>query len=200
MSKIFENIGKTILDTVVINWEAASNEEIRNNYNQCINKLWDNYRESIAAIHQKKQCISNELAQEISHNREIIKDKHQENTKGIEKYAISLHNLKNYGMLSNPTYSYFIDHGKTPEEIAYSSLKTDGSDLNLTNNGFGNKIAIWKLSSKNDITVYPEFVSNATLECFTLGRPEANIKSSTINDNYELCKHYLQHDFEASLS
>ena len=55
-----------------------------------------------------------------------------------------------------------LSKNKTPEDIAYSAFKTDGKDLGLEGNGFGEKLEVWK-AIRELTTLYPEDVSPAML-------------------------------------
>ena len=82
----------------------------------------------------------------------------------LESMAIAGHNLLKYRSLSNPSFEYLISTGKNPEELAYSAFKTDGGDLGLENNGFGDTLDVWKILKNNgEVDIYPENIDKETV-------------------------------------
>ncbi len=63
-----------------------------------------------------------------------------------------------------------LSKSKNPEELAYAAFKTGGGDLGLENNGFGDKIDVWK-AIKGVSTLYPEDVTDAMVDVYKAQTP-----------------------------
>lgn len=145
---------------------SRTDSEIRKSYNEQITQKYENeFKEKFASFHKNQQCFGEPLAREAFEARHMIKEAHQQETTWYGNIAIGLHNIYKYGSWNNPDYDYFIRQGKTPEDIAYSAFKTDGSDLGLENNGFGETLKIWA-ALRDSQTIYPEDISNTSATCF----------------------------------
>jgi hypothetical protein len=141
------------------------NNEIRDSYNQRMAEEWNKFCIIAKGIHKKQQCIGDSIAQEASALREKIKHEEQNNTSKLGQKIIDERQKKKYG--EGNIYDKFIKDGKTPEAIAYSSFKTDGRDMGLSNNGIGEIIDIAKILQKKGIEIYPEDLTPKALEVLT---------------------------------
>lgn len=145
---------------------TRTDSDVRKSYNEKITQKYESeFKGTFASFHEKEMCFGDEVARAAFEARHTIKEAHQGETSFFGKVAIGVHNLAKYGSWSNPDYDYFIAQGKTPEEIAYSAFKTDGSDLGLENNGFGEVLKVWQ-ALKSEHNVYPEEISSETVACF----------------------------------
>lgn len=140
-----------------------SNTEVRNSYNTAISEVYHGqFKDIFIEIHAKKQSISYGIAKEASEAREQIKLTHQEETSFLGKIVIYARNAYKYGVkhCAGPDFDYLVAKGKTAEEIAYAAFKTDGSDLGLKNNGFGQILEIHAHLHKNNIVnFHPEDIN-----------------------------------------
>lgn len=141
-----------------------NNIEIRNSYNEMVTNAYKSYfSPKFKEIHDQDMCFGEDLAREAFEARDYIKSLHQEETSMIGNFVIGVRNLYKYGSWSNPGYDYFAKF-KTPEEIAYSAFKTNGSDLGLANNGFGEVYSQWKDLHEDNPELYPEYMVDYPVE------------------------------------
>ncbi|WP_024905578.1 hypothetical protein [Robbsia andropogonis] len=141
-----------------------SNADVRNSYNDGVTSAYeDSFKTKFKEFHDKEQCFGDNLAREAFDARSKIKADHQAQTSTLGRLAIWVRNLFTYGG-ANASYSG-LSKSKNPEEIAYSAFKTDGSDLGLKGNGFGEKLEVWK-AIKDVTTLYPEDVTPAMIAAF----------------------------------
>jgi hypothetical protein len=146
---------------------ALPDAEVRDMYNKAVMQEYEKFKAKAAIIHQNKQSIATPLAKEAFETRHHIKLAHREETSYIGGTLIAARNLWKYGSPSGPTYEYLRKQGKTPEEIAYSAFKTDGSDLGLANNGVGEALQIWQvIKSTGNLEIYPEHLSKHDVDWF----------------------------------
>lgn len=100
--------------------------------------------------------------------RSKIKEAHQEQTSYLGRALIWMRNMVTYGG-GNVSYET-LSRSKNPEEIAYSAFKTGGGDLGLQNNGFGEKLDVWK-AIKDVSTLYPEDITDAMVAAYKVQEP-----------------------------
>jgi hypothetical protein len=137
--------------------KPRNDSEVRDSYNAKISTAYDEFRAQIAEFHNNEQCFGEDLAKKAYETRNIIKEKHQEETSLLGRAFIAARNLIKYGSL-NVGYEHLTKTGKNPEEIAYSAFKTGGGDLGLQNNGFGDKLEVWN-AIKDSTLLYPEDIT-----------------------------------------
>lgn len=141
--------------------KASGDAGVRDSYNDRVTSAYSNdFARKFKEFHDNEQCFGDELAREAFGERTRIKEEHQSQTSVLGRIAIWVRNLWTYGG-ANASYEG-LSKTKTPEEIAYSAFKTDGKDLGLTGNGFGDKLEVWK-AIRDVSTLYPEDVTPAML-------------------------------------
>ena len=131
----------------------------RTRYNEHADAQWNSLgKPTFDAFHQNKTCISKEIAKKLSNDRAATKAmeqaemglpsrmviqirqgydyhfKHEAN-KGNYRKAYQLVSDAFWRGDANPTYIDFERLGKTPEQIACSAYKTDGSNLGQLGTG-----------------------------------------------------------------
>lgn len=147
---------------------ARTNEEIRASYNKQVTEAFDDFVEVAAAFHDNEQCFGDGVARLAFEKRDEIKKAHQEETSWLGQAAIFVRNMFLYGS-PNATYEVF-SRKKNPEEIAYAAFKTNGSDLGLNGNGFGDVLDTWR-AIKNVSTIYPEAITPEMVAAFKAQAP-----------------------------
>src|SRR5690606_27270652 len=116
--------------------------EVRESYNVKISEAYQECKTKFQDFHDREQSFGEELAREAYAVRSKIKEAHQEQTSYLGRALIWMRNMVTYGG-GNVSYET-LSRSKNPEEIAYSAFKTGGGDLGLQNNGFGEKLDVWK--------------------------------------------------------
>ncbi len=142
-------------------YKPRDNADIRNSYNDKVTSAYeDSFRARFQEFHDNEQCFGDELAREAFDARTKIKEAHQAETSLLGRVAIWFRNVFTYGA-GNATYEG-LSKTKNPEELAYSAFKSDGKNLGLNGNGFGETLDVWK-AIKEVTTLYPEDVTPAML-------------------------------------
>lgn len=168
--------------------KSKTDAEVRESYNAAISQKYEEFKSKAAVYHQNEQCFGEELAKEAFDTRHAIKSAHREETSYLAMVAIYARNLYKYGSLQGPTrYEDFRQLGKNPEEIGYSAFKTNGADLGLANNGVGELLDIWSVAqSKGEVSVYPESISQQTVDCIKSQAGEKFTKQDVLAA-YDIC-------------
>lgn len=161
MNTTISNAGTWLRSSPVISSEPSptrprNDGEVRDHYNEAVTEELQKFFVKAAHFHDNQQCFGEDIAREAFATRDALKRAHQGETSWHGQIGIGLRNLWKYGCW-NPTFEV-LSRGKNPEEVAYSAFKTDGSDLGLVGNGFGDVIATWK--AIHDLTlIYPEAIT-----------------------------------------
>jgi len=137
--------------------KPLSDSDIRDSYNKNINSAYEDFKSQFASFHDNEQCFGEDLARKAYETRNMIKEKHQEETSWLGRAFIAARNFVKYGAM-NVGYDQLAKSGKNPEEIAYGAFKTGGGDLGLKNNGFGEKLEVWN-AIKDKSLLYPEDIT-----------------------------------------
>lgn len=140
-----------------------SDNDVRESYNAKVSEAYQAFVKTAAEFHDNEQCFGHEVAREAFATRNTIKEAHQAETSLIGRVGIWVRNLVMYGA-GNANYEG-LSRKKNPEEIAYSAFKTDGSDLGLAGNGFGDILKTWN-AIKDISTIYPEAITPAMVAVF----------------------------------
>lgn len=143
--------------------KPRSDSEVRERYNAAVSKAYEAFVKEAAIYHDNQECFGEELARKASDTRDLIKRAHQADTSWWGQAYIWVRNLLAYGA-ANATYEG-LSKKKNPEEIAYSAFKTDGGDMGLTGNGFGDILDTWN-AIKADSDLYPEDITPAMVSAF----------------------------------
>lgn len=141
----------------------SSDELVRQSYNAKVTAAYHEFLKKALEFHDNGQCFGPELAREAFETRNAIKEAHQAQTSWLGRAAIYVRNLLTYGA-GNVTFES-LSKNKTPEELAYSAFKTDGSDLGLEGNGFADILRTW-YAIKDVSTLYPEDITPEMVEAF----------------------------------
>ncbi len=196
---------------------SQSYKEIRHNYNDHINLAYQNkFKQIFKSIHEENKCIGDIIARDAFETRHSIKEEHQEQTPLLGNIVIGARQFLYYHLkpvfthpkytatkiydkglkylISNPDYDYFINiAGKTPEQIAYSAFKTDGKNLNLADNGFGEILALSEQLKKYiPVELYPEHITSTAAECFKTSLEEREINEQSVCEAFKLCGMFLE--------
>jgi hypothetical protein len=142
--------------------------EVRESYNVKISEAYQEFKAKFQEFHDREQCFGEDLAREAYAVRSKIKEAHQEQTSYLGRALIWMRNMVTYGG-GNVSYET-LSRSKNPEEIAYSAFKTGGGDLGLQNNGFGEKLDVWK-AIKDVSTLYPEDITDAMVAAYKVQEP-----------------------------
>ena len=153
------SIARDLKEIVYSQETADSDNRVREAYNAEITRLFfEQYASRLQQEHAKGADIDEQLAREVSDTRDKIKNQAQDKTSWCGWFGIKWHNLWKYTWDgSNPDYNYFKSKGKTLEQIAYASFKTDGSDIGPQGNELGKVIKMWEDLVRAGVRyVYPE--------------------------------------------
>lgn len=143
--------------------QPRRDSDVRESYNAAVSKAYEAFAKEAAVFHDDQQCFGDELARKAFNTRDEIKKAHQAETSWLGQAGIWIRNLLMYGS-DNATYDG-LSKKKNPEEIAYSAFKTNGRDLGLTGNGFGDILDTWN-AIKADSDLYPEHITPAMVAAF----------------------------------
>ncbi|GAB3071648.1 hypothetical protein GCM10027287_01810 [Bordetella muralis] len=143
--------------------QPRSDSDVRASYNAAVSQAYEAFAKEAAVFHDDQQCFGDELARKAFNTRDEIKKAHQAETSWLGQAGIWIRNLLTYGS-DNATYEG-LSKKKNPEEIAYSAFKTNGRDLGLTGNGFGDILDTWN-AIKADSDLYPEDITPAMVTAF----------------------------------
>ena len=148
--------------------QPRGDQQVRESYNVKISEAYQEFKTKFQEFHDREQCFGEDLAREAYEARSKIKEGHQEQTSYLGRAAIWLRNMVTYGG-GNASYEG-LSKTKNPEEIAYSAFKTGGGDLGLQNNGFGDKLDVWK-AIKDVSTLYPEDITDSMVAVYKAQEP-----------------------------
>lgn len=156
--------------------KPRSDKEIRESYNAHVSQAYQDFLKEAAEFHANDQCFGDDLGRKAFDMRNTIKEAHQAKTSFIGRVGIWVRNLVTYGA-GNATYEG-LSKKKNPEELAYSAFKTDGSDLGLSGNGFGDVLNTWN-AIKEVSTLYPEDITPEMIAAFK-AQPRGNVDPTVI--------------------
>jgi hypothetical protein len=144
--------------------KPSGNAGVRDSYNDVVSSAYEEaFKAKFKEFHDNEQCFGEDLAREAFDARAKIKEDHQAQTSFLGRAVIWLRNVFTYGG-GNASFEG-LSKSKNPEEIGYSAFKTDGSDLGLKGNGFGEKLEVWK-AIKDVTTLYPEDITPAMIAAY----------------------------------
>lgn len=130
--------------------------QVREHYNEDVTAARDEVYALAKTFHDRDECFGEEVARRAFELRDTVKKAHQEQTWWPFRIGIAIRNYVLYGA-PNATFES-LSRTKNPEQIAYSSLKTDGSDLGLKGNGYNDVLATWE-AIREYCTLYPEDIT-----------------------------------------
>ncbi|CAM4291067.1 hypothetical protein BOTU111921_21475 [Bordetella tumbae] len=160
---LLRNAYRPEVDATTARTQPRSDSDVRESYNAAVNKAYEAFVKEAAIYHDNQECFGEELARKAFDTRDSIKKAHQAETSWYGQIYIWARNLWTYGS-DNATYEG-LSKKKNPEEIAYSAFKTDGGDMGLTGNGFGDILDTWN-AIKADCDLYPEDITPAMVAVF----------------------------------
>ena len=150
--------------------KLTGDDAVRDSYNKQVSAAYQEFIKEAAVFHDAQECFGEDLARKAFETRDTIKKEHQDQTSLTGRITIFFRNIFAYWS-SNATYEGLATK-KNPEEIAYSAFKTDGSDMGLVGNGFGDVLDTWK-AIKTDCDLYPEHITPAMVEAYKAQAPGA---------------------------
>lgn len=160
---LLRNAYRPEVDATTARIQPRSDSDVRESYNAAVSKAYEAFAKEAAIYHDNQECFGDDLARKAFDTRDSIKKAHQAETSWLGQAGIWVRNLLMYGS-DNATYEG-LSKKKNPEEIAYSAFKTNGRDLGLTGNGFGDILDTWS-AIKADSDLYPEDVTPAMVAVF----------------------------------
>jgi hypothetical protein len=143
------------LSTIQFGSKSSANIKIRDEYNNKVNQLVIKYSNVFLEYHKNDQCFSQEIAIQVSNERDAIKHEMQAQSPFISRFFIYSRNLDKYNNAEGPSKEdKQLQLDENPEIFAYKALKTGGGDLGLSNNGFDQHYNSWEENNFNGS--YPE--------------------------------------------
>jgi len=143
--------------------QPRSDRDVRESYNTAVSQAYQAFAKEAEVFHRNQECFGDDLARKAFDTRDAIKKAHQAQTSWLGQVGIWIRNLLTYGG-GNASYEG-LSKKKNPEEIAYSAFKTNGADLGLNGNGFGDILDTWN-AIKADSDLYPEDITPAMVAVF----------------------------------
>ncbi|WP_440616500.1 hypothetical protein [Cysteiniphilum sp. 6C5] len=167
------------------------NKVVRDVYNQMITGIYEQeFKERFSQEHANGMKLSQATIKDAINARNNTKVALQSLTSVTGQIGIYLRNYYKYGSIYGPhtSFSFVCDNGYLcyepsfssinkgikiekllSETDAYKAFKTDGGDLGLVGNNFGEKIEIAKQLNKEcslGTRIYPEAISNSYMKCY----------------------------------
>ncbi len=156
--------------SIGLGFRAPIAEDIRAKYNACVNVLRKEALSDFKMLHKNHQSMNEGDAKNISDKRNAIKEHYQKATPILSLAFIYLRNAFKYGA-KNQNFDRMKQGGKSPEDIAYAALKTDGRDLGVSRNDFADIYSVYQTMKKfvgdpAETGFYPEAISVDEAGCF----------------------------------
>ena len=171
IKKVFKTTVSNSIETPII-------DEIRECYNRELLAKGDEFLQHAKKTHANMQCIIPYDIERVVLDREKIKKFYRDKTPFLGRIGIYVRNFFKYGNVYGPSLDYLVAKvnnydakGKTVEEIGYSAVKNDGSDLGLNSNGNKDIYDVYMylkeyLGEPEKTGYYMEAISQEEASCF----------------------------------